>query len=224
MISARPRLWYRLLNIGRVVIPMAGSDVMSNFFRTMAPGTARAYVRSEADLGSYLEGLKAGRSFVTTGPMLEAEIGGVGPGGVVTSGATEWTLELSSAVPVDRVEVVVNGRVVETLPGLEGGATQRAYRGTVVLPNAGWVAIRAVGDEPADWPSMATYPFAHTAPVWIGEVGSVDAPSSRSAARDLLRVFDESDASFEVAYQGVEAPRLRDRYRRARAELERLSR
>ena len=217
-------MWYRLLNLGRVVVPMAGSDVMSNFHRTMAPGTARAYVRTDGDLEDFYDGLAAGQSFVTTGPMLDLEVGGAGPGGVVKDGMTEWTLSLSSAVHVDHVEVVVNGRVVQTLGGLEDGATQREYRGTVDLPKAGWVAARAVGDGPAGWPSMAAYPFAHTAPVWVGEVGSVDAAASRSAARDLLRVFDVSQASFEVAYQGVEAPRLRERYRLARAELERLAR
>ncbi|MGB3542213.1 CehA/McbA family metallohydrolase [Rubrivirga sp.] len=216
-------MWYRLLNIGQVVVPMAGSDVMSNFHRTMAPGTARAYVRSEPDLDAYYDGLRAGRSFVTTGPFLEAEIGGAGPGGVVKAGPANWSLEVASAVPVDRVEVVVNGTVVHSDSGLEVGES-RTYSGTLDLPKAGWVAFRAVGERTADWPSMASYPFAHTAPVWIGEVGSVDAASSRSAARDLLRVFNESEASFEVAYQDVEAPDLRDRYRRAREALERLAR
>lgn len=213
-------MWYRLLNLGRVVVPMAGSDVMSNFHRTMAPGTARAYVRADGDLDSYLAGLKAGRSFVTTGPLLDARIGGSLPGGLVKGGEVMWTLDLATAVPVDRVEVVVNGRVVETEAGRAEPGRQ-SYRGTITLPKAGWVAIRAVGDAAADWPSMATYPFAHTAPVWIGEVGSVDEASARAAARDLLRAFAASEARFEAAYEGVEAPALRDRYRRARAELER---
>ena len=213
-------VWYRLLNLGRPVVPMAGSDVMSNFYRTMAPGTARAYVRSEPSIDAYLAELKAGRSFVTTGPLLDVEIGGARPGGTVASGRVEWTARLASAVPVDRIEVVVNGRVVETLPGLERPG-QRTVRGVLTLPEAGWVAVRAVGDEPQGWPSMAAYPFAHTAPVWIGTVGSVDPTSERQSARDLLRLLDASEARFEAAYAGVEAPTLRERYRRARAELDR---
>ena len=215
-------VWYRLLNLGQRVVPTAGSDVMSNFYRTMAPGATRAYVRAGADASyeTYLDGLMAGESFVTTGPLLDAEIAGVAPGGVVPGGAVEWTADLASAVPVDRVEVVVNGRVVATEPGLSGPG-RHSYRGTVTLPGAGWVAVRAVGDEAQGWPSMATYPFAHSAPVWIGETGSVDPDAERQAARDLLRVLDVSEARFEVAYAGEDAPRLRERFRRARAELER---
>ena len=215
-------VWYRLLNLGQRVVPTAGSDVMSNFYRTMAPGATRAYVRAGADASyeAYLDGLMAGESFVTTGPLLDARIGGEGPGGVVDGGEVEWTATLASAVPVDRVEVVVNGRVVATEPGL-GEPGRREYRGTVALPRAGWVAVRAVGDEPQGWPSMAAYPFAHSAPVWIGEVGSVDPDAERQAARDLLRVLDVSEARFEAAYAGEDAPRLRERFRRARAELER---
>ena len=215
-------VWYRLLNLGQRIVPTAGSDVMSNFYRTMAPGATRAYVRAGADASyeAYLDGLMAGESFVTTGPLLDARIGGAGPGGVVEGGTAEWTADLASAVPVDRVEVVVNGRVVATEPGLSEPG-RRSYRGTITLPLAGWVAVRAVGDEAQGWPSMATYPFAHSAPVWIGEAGSVDPDAERQAARDLLRVLDVSEARFEAAYAGEAAPRLRERFRRARAELER---
>jgi TolB protein len=214
-------LWYRLLNLGHAVIPMAGSDVMSNFYRTMAPGATRVYVAAGdgASYADYLRALQAGRSVVTTGPFLDVRIGGAGPGGVVEAGRAEWTAELASAGPVDRVEVVVNGAIVETLPGL-AEAGRRSLRGAVDLPEGGWVAVRAVGDAPQGWPSMAAYPFAHAAPVWVGAVGSTDRAAERQAARDLLRVLDASEARFEAAYQGVEAPRLRDRFARARRALE----
>lgn len=214
-------LWYRLLTLGHAVLPMAGSDVMSNFYRTMAPGATRVYVAADegATYADYLAALQAGRSFVTTGPFLDVRIGGAAPGGVIGGGRTEWTAELASAGPVDRVEVVVNGAVVETLDGL-AAAGRRSLRGAVDLPDGGWVAVRAVGAAPTGWPSMAAYPFAHTAPVWIGAVGSTDAAAERAAARDLLRVLDASEARFEAAYRGVEAPRLRDRFARARRALE----
>ena len=232
-------LWYRLLNLGRPVVPMAGSDVMSNFYRTMAPGTARAYVRTDrGDTASFFDGLKAGRSFVTTGPMLDATVAGGGPGSVVEGGReVTWTAEVASAVPVTRIELVVNGEVVarevidaEIMDAPNAAASVRpgravryTARGTVVLPEAGWVAVRAVGPG-AGWPSMAAYAFAHTAPVWVGAVGSVDADARRRSARELLGVLDVSEGRFRAAYDGVDAPRLRARFARARTELEQLAR
>ncbi len=46
---------------------------MTNFDRTMAVGTTRVYVRREGalTLPNYLDALRDGRSFVTTGPLLD---------------------------------------------------------------------------------------------------------------------------------------------------------
>ena len=217
-------VWYRLLNLGRVVVPMSGSDVMSNFYRTMAPGTARMYVAvgEDAEYEAYMDALKAGRSVASTGPMLDAEVGGAGLGEIVRAGRVPYRATLMSAVPVDRIEVVVNGTVVATHDGLaEPG--QRTVEGSVDLPEAGWVAVRAWSDELAGWPTMATYPFAHTAPVWIGEEGSVLPQAQQQAARDLLRILDVSESRFEMAYQGADAPRLRARFAAARSALSRLA-
>src|SRR5262249_35558143 len=54
-------LWYRALNFGAPVAPTAGTDVMNNFYRTMAVGTTRVYVRTDSTLGirGYYDGLKA---------------------------------------------------------------------------------------------------------------------------------------------------------------------
>ena len=62
--------WYRLLNVGARVTPSAGTDAMVDFFRTMAVGTTRVYVRvpGQLTMERYLERLKAGRSFVSNGP------------------------------------------------------------------------------------------------------------------------------------------------------------
>ena len=45
-------------------------------------------------------------------------------------GRTAWTAELASSGPVDRVEVVVNGSIVDTLPGL-AEAGHQSLRGEV---------------------------------------------------------------------------------------------
>ena len=38
-------VWYRLLNLGRAVVPVAGTDVMKDYYRTMAVGTTRVLAR-----------------------------------------------------------------------------------------------------------------------------------------------------------------------------------
>lgn len=218
-------LWYRMLNLGVPVAPSAGTDVMNNFYRTMAVGTTRVYVHTggEVNWPTYLAALRSGRSFVTTGPLLDFAVAGSRPGdAVVGRRRVEWTLDLRSAVPVERAEVLVNGSVAWSATGLDAPGT-RSYRGTLDVPEGGWVAARVHGG-PTGWPAMSTYAFAHTSPVWIGTVGSTDTGARRRAARDLLALLDVQEGRLQEAYDGVQIPRLQARFDEARARLERASR
>jgi TolB protein len=57
----------------------------------------------------------------------------------------------------------------------------RPNSGRVSLPADGWIAARARGGATV-WPSIDSYPFAHTGPIWIGSVGSLDPEGSRLRA------------------------------------------
>jgi TolB protein len=121
-------------------------------------------------------------------------------------------------LPFERVEVVVNGRVAWSAAGLAEPGT-RTWTGTVAAPTGGWIAARAVGG-PTRWPAMDSYPFAHTAPVWIGQRGSRDPQAAREAARDLLRWLDLADRELASGYGQAEIPKLRARFAEARRRLE----
>jgi TolB protein len=218
-------LWYRILNIGRPVFAVAGTDVMKDYFRTMAIGTTRVYAKVDGPLtfDAYNAALRAGRSFVSTGPMLELGVGGAGPGGVIRGGRAAWTVDVHSAVPYDRVELLVNGSVVWTGEGAANPGTRR-HAGTIELPAGGWVAMRAWSDGAVEWPAMNTTAFAHTSPVWIGSVGSTDPAARRAAAADLLRALANARQRVEAGYPAEAVPSLRERFERARLELERMAR
>ena len=223
-------LWHRLLNLGLTVAPSAGTDVMLNLYRTMALGTTRVYVRTggAANWPAYMDGLRQGRSFVTNGPFVDFRVedeGGrvaAGPGDVVEQGRrARWSLEVASATPVSGVDVLVNGQVAWSGPGLDAPGSRR-HEGTVELPAGGWIAARAHGGE-TRWPSMDTSPYAHTAPVWIGERGSTDPVARRTAARELLEVLAASRARLEAGYAGTSIPKLTAVFDEARARLEALA-
>jgi TolB protein len=214
-------LWYRMLNFGVPIAPSAGTDVMNNLYRTMAVGTTRVYVRVDSSSGyrGYLDGLKAGRSFVTTGPMVDFRVGTAQPGDVIArTRRVSWTVDLASANPVERLELVVNGAVMDSTTGVAAGGTKR-WAGTLQLPAGGWVAVRAVGGATTAWPAMDSYAYAHTAPIWIGERGSTVPNVKRAAAVDLLAALDVAEKSFKQAYTGSPTPRLDAHYQRAREIL-----
>jgi len=220
-------LWYRLLNAGFPVAPSGGTDVMTDFHRTMAVGTTRVYVKPDGAFhwDSYFAALRAGRSFVTTGPMVQLTVGERGPGEVIDAGGREvpFALEVASAVPVDSVALVVNGRTVWS--GVAPGPAQaRRYSGRVRLPAGGWVAARVVGPPIDRWPAMAEYAFAHTGPIWIGSRGSTEVAARKEAAADLLRALGVAERRLEVGYAGSEIPRLKGYFAEARRRLEALTR
>ena len=82
-------LWYRLLNCGFRIPASAGTDCFLNRIPSRLPGSDRVYVKVDGAFTyeEWIEGLKAGRTFVTNGPMLEFTADGHAPGEPVQVGA-----------------------------------------------------------------------------------------------------------------------------------------
>jgi TolB protein len=216
-------VWYHLLNLGHPVAATSGSDVMLNFYRTMAPGATRTYVHTggASDFDAYLDGMKAGRSFVTNGPLVQFTVDDAMPGDVTAAdGAAAWSLRLHTAVDVATIDVIVNGEVVESLQA--GDGAHQAFSGEIDLPDGGWVALRVLGPATTAWPGMDSYAFAHTSPVWIGEVGSVNAEAETRSATVLLAALAGARQELEAGYAGTDIPNLSARFDEARAALEAL--
>lgn len=212
--------WYRFLNIGRSMPATSGTDMMANFYRAPAVGTARAYVPATDGQTGYaaaIERVRAGEGFVTTGPALLFSVDGQASGATVAQGRQDWTIDLITVRPVERVEIIVNGQVVQTLEGFAGNGRTR-YGGTVDLPSGGWIAARAVGGD-TGWPIMSYTHFAHTQPVWINQVGSTEPSAARAAASDLLRALDHSEGRFQESYGAAIPPGLLARLQQARQRL-----
>jgi hypothetical protein len=164
-------LWYRLLNCGFRCPASAGTDSFLNIPYHLIPGAGRVYVQVEGGLtyAGWIEGLKKGRTFVTNGPLLPFTFNGSLPGAefTVETGAFRLTVSgvATSIVPMEAVEIVVNGAVVRRI---EGGADTKHIRVNEVLTltQSSWVAVRAVGSGHR-WVTNDRDLYAHTSPVYI---------------------------------------------------------
>ena len=78
-------LWYRLLNCGFRLPASAGTDCFLNRIVSKLPGSDCAFIQIDGPFTyeRWIEGLRAGRTFVTNGPMLEFDAGGKGPGDTI---------------------------------------------------------------------------------------------------------------------------------------------
>jgi len=189
-------IWYRLLNCGFRLPAAAGTDAFPNFASLRGPpGLVRVFVRSGArlDHGSWLGGLKAGRTFVTNAPLLDFSLAGraIGDEIVLSAGSHQLSARVGmrSNVPVDHLEVIGNGKVVATIP-LRGDRTRATD--TIVIPvtSSGWYVLRAYADR-AELPVLDLYPFASTSPIYV-RVGDQPVRSTEDAAF-FVRWIDRID-------------------------------
>ena len=197
------RVWYQLLNNGFRLPAGAGTDAMTNYASLRGPaGTIRVYVHSGLPLNRrrWLDSLKAGRSFVTNGPLLGISTGRTGIGGEVKlarPGTLAFHVTLASIVPVDHLEIVNNGAVVATIP-LKGDRTRVDTTITVPVSGSGWYALRGWSDKPAE-PILDLYPFSHTSPIYV--LVNSQPIRSRDAAEYFLAWIDRLEEGVQ-AHQG----------------------
>lgn len=167
-------LWYRLLNCGLRLAATVGTDTFMNFYEVGAlsnpPAGDRVFVRVEGPFTteSWCEGVRAGRTFVTNGPTLSLDVAGHGIGeeiAVERGRVLRVQGAARSSVPIDRIELVVNGEVVAFAEANDSGR-RASLTHDLRVDESCWLALRATGGkhELVLDPDGA---FAHTSPVYV---------------------------------------------------------
>jgi hypothetical protein len=131
----------------------------------------RVFVRSGRPLEyrRWLSALKAGRSYATNGPLLQFSLGGKSLGQEVQlppgGGELVARTSLHSVVPVDHLELVRNGQVVNEIP-LAGDRTRAVTSLRIPVRESGWYLLRARGDKSV-YPVLDVHPYATTSPIYV---------------------------------------------------------
>ena len=196
--KASEYVWYKLLNCGFRIPAAAGTDAMANYASLRGPvGMNRVYVKGYGPLDHKLfeQNLKAGKSFVTNGPMVGFNVEKSGPGDSLTISPKGQKLSYSgfvrSSIPVEYVEVVLNGEVVATHSG-SGSVKSLDVSGSVQVRGPGWMLLRAWSKNPhPDLPDM--YAYASTNPIYIQQPGKT--LQSKSSAEFFLKWLNRLEAA-----------------------------
>ena len=218
---ASAEFYYRLLNCGFRIAATSGTDNFSDVWRDPPPGADRTYVRIEGPLSltTWMQGIKAQRTFGTTGPLVFFTVNGKGPGEEVALGrgesaAVQVKAEAVSIAPLDKLEVIVNGRIAHQAEPRAGAASERqriAFDGGVAVPEGGWVAIRVIG--PSSKYVSDSYAFAQTSPVYVVRDGK--RWTSADDARFLGEVVDAIWARVDGPRARWRTPAERDTFKAA---------
>jgi hypothetical protein len=169
-------IYYHALNAGFRIPPSAGSasGVLPN-----PVGYNRMYAQLEGEFShaAWWKAVKAGRVFVTNGPLPRLKAGGFDPGHVFQSDQPIDLIvdgPITSRDTITAIELVRDGRV-ERLTSLPA---------TIRIERSGWFLVRVLTDV------AHTFRFASTAP-WYVEVGGSPIPVRRTSCEFFQRWTEE---------------------------------
>jgi len=202
--------WYRYLNCGYFVAAVGGTDKMG---ACTAVGTVRTYaqLKGQFSYDSWKAAVADGRTFVSYGPLMEFNVEGKGPGSSIKMKASGGTVDVSwklasVTTPMTRVELVVNGEIVESRR-----INRRRDEGSwsVRVNRSSWLALLVRGQHKGK-PEMIA---AHSSPVVVNMTGS-----PFYAEADALTILEQIEGS--LAYLDTVGTRADDAaYKRMRMVL-----
>jgi hypothetical protein len=213
-------MYYTLLNAGFRCVPAAGT---ANGVHPVPAGFSRVYVHLPGGFSyeQWLRGLAAGRSYVTTGPMLFAQVNGADPGKTFRPGAEVGKYRVSGSVVSEEalafVEIIHNGMPARMIRPQDretpGGARASAFDAELSLKGSGWLAVRCWEER-----GGGRFRWAHTAP-WHIEV-----PEQPLRLRVEEKEFLVDRMKSEIARsRGVLPREALDEYDRALGDYERMA-
>ena len=171
------RDWYSLLNRGIAITGVGNTD--AHRYPSELPGYPRNYVLSDTDnpweIDPYkvVDALKRGASSASLGPFIRFTIDdGVQMGSTHTArdGSVMLHVNVQRApwIPLDRVEIVANGKVLRTLSTLEAEeGTRHHWDIEVKADQDTWILVLATSDRRWETPFSHFSSFAFTNPIWV---------------------------------------------------------
>ena len=176
---------------------VGGEDSISSLHATPLLGSMRTYVRTpdgELTMDGWFQGLRDGHAYVSSGPLIDFTIDGMGPGDDLSlDGPADVQLRgrIWGVVPMERAELVQNGEVVRSWE-FTGDRKELVIDDRLAVSGSGWMHLRVEGAPGDSWPLDTSYPQAFTNPVWITVGGR---PIRSAAASDYaIRWIDKLQA------------------------------
>jgi hypothetical protein len=182
--------YYQLLNCGLRLPASSGTD-----WWIYDHNRVLVHVEGSFTYDSWLAGLRAGRTFVSNGPLLELTVNGRGPGAVLeTSAPLQVAASAVSRLSFDTLQIVQDGEVVAEQAAIQG--RQARLEREIPVERGGWIAARVLSRSK----THAAYPvFAHTSPVYYRVK---DTPSRRAqAAGAFIDEIEQSLRFIRKAYR-----------------------
>jgi hypothetical protein len=185
--------YYRFLNCGIRMPASSGTD-----WWIYDHNRVFVQVAGPFNYDTWIAGLRAGRTFVSNGPLLEFTVNGEAAGTLLELREDAAPLRVSvraiSRIPFERLEIVRDGEVVADQVSV--GGREASLDREIPVAQGGWIAARVSGSTKTH---ALTTVFAHTSPVYYRVAGT---PSRRAeAAGAFVDEIEESVRFIRKSYK-----------------------
>ncbi len=184
-------IYYQILNTGLRIPPSAGS-ASGVLLNGVGYNRMYAFVKGKLSYNSWFESVKAGRVFVTNGPMLICKANGKLPGEIFRSKkeiAIKINASLYSRDSVEAIQIVKNGEIIKSFS--PGEVRENTIATEIKFEKSGWFLVRVICKNPCN------FRFASTAPFYV-EIGNDKKYISKGSAQFFLDWLDERSRRIAV--------------------------
>jgi hypothetical protein len=149
---AQLKVWHHALNNDLRVTPTGGEDSISNLHSSKLVGSVRtyAYLGQDFSVAKWLDALRQGHTFFTSGPLLEFKVSGKIPGQELNLALSGGSIDIQAAVhsitPLTKVEIHKNGVVWKEIP-LAKDRRSATFRASLPISQSSWLSLYAEGEK-----------------------------------------------------------------------------
>ena len=184
-------IYYSYLNCGYKLPLVGGTDKMSS---EVPVGLYRTYAKVEGEFSyeSWCSAVRAGRTFLSGGPILQLMVDGHDVGDTVQlsgSGTVQVAAWAESIFPLALLEIVVNGKVVASAGSTSAHQGRLAIDEVIQITGHSWVAARCYGEQGSHLDIWRRPIYAHTSPVYIA-IGGEWVRRDETCPRYLLTLVE----------------------------------
>lgn len=190
--------YYRYLNAGYRIPLVGGTDKMSN---EVPVGMYRTYAYIPEDreftYDAWRDSVSKGRTFLSGGPIMEFSVDGYQIGDtmkVSKDGTVEIEASAESVIPINTLEIIVNGKVVASTSETNG-QRKLSLKANVKIDGDSWIAARCGG--PGYFGNLIHHDvwnrgvFAHTSPIYV-TTGDTWSKFDEDSARYMMSLIEGS--------------------------------
>jgi TolB protein len=182
--------------------PLPASRAAGSYAAATVATSSSPTAAATARVSAWLDSLRHGHTLATNAPLLGLIVEGQPPGAEIQLHPGESSLHykgfLRSIVPIDHLELVVNGKVVRTIR-LAKSRSAADFEGSTKVTGNGWLLVRAWNDGAVP-EVFDIYPYGTTNPVFFRTEGAAThcGPDADFFLKWLSRL--EADASAHESY------------------------